>query len=78
MTSDMTTLKVRRSTREAVSSAARDAGLTVDAYLQKLLEEEQWRRRMARARADMIAADLEYASESAGWDAVSADGLSAD
>ena len=77
MTSEMTTIKVRKSTREAISREARRRGCTADEYLAALVAEEVWRERMQRARHDMAGADSDYASEVELWDAASAsDGVS--
>lgn len=76
MTGDMTTIKVRKSTRAAISREARRHGRTADEYLAALVAEDVWRERMQRAREDMANADPEYASEVALWDsATAADGL---
>ena len=75
MKQDMTTLKVTKSTREAVTSAARDKGMTADAFLQWLLEEQMWAERMAAAKAAMANPDDEYLEETRLWDSISGDGL---
>lgn len=75
MLSDMTTVKVRRSTRELISRAARQQGSTIDEYLTRLLEEQAWRDRIAEAARAMSAPDVEYAAEVAEWDAIASDGL---
>ncbi|CAB5009727.1 MAG: hypothetical protein F2881_05890 [Actinobacteria bacterium] len=78
MTSDMTTLKIRKATRDLFNEAARGAGLTADAYLSRLLDDETWRARMAQAKAVMATPDDGYAGETAEWDALSDDGLGAE
>lgn len=76
MTDEMTTIKVRKSTRAAISREARRRGTTADEYLAALVAEEIWRERMQRARQDMASADAEYASEVNLWDtATASDGV---
>ena len=77
MTSDMTTLKIRKSTRDTFNEAARRAGLTADAYLSRLLDDESWRARMEQAKSAMSNPDDGYPAETAEWDALSHDGLGA-
>jgi hypothetical protein len=74
MPSDITTVKVRRATRELISRAAREEHSTIDEYLTRLVEEEQWRHRMELARRLMAGVDEEYARETEVWDQAAADG----
>lgn len=74
MLSDMTTVKVRRSTRDLISRAAKEQGSTIDEYLTRLLEEQAWRERMAQAARAMSAPDADYAAEVAEWDDIASDG----
>ena len=73
MSTDMTTVKVRRATRERLSRAAREQHSTIDEYLTRLLDEAMWREQMALARACMADADEEYAADAEAWDATSGD-----
>lgn len=76
MTGDMTTIKVRKSTRAAISREARRHGRTADEYLAALVAEDIWRERMRRAREDMANPDPDYVSDTARWDSATAvDGL---
>lgn len=74
MPHDITTVKVRRSTRELISTAAREQESTIDEYLTRLVTEQRWRQRMELARRMMGAADAEYSHETDAWDAAAADG----
>lgn len=76
MSSEMTTVRIRRSTRELILAAARDQHCTVDEYVTGLVVEEQWRERMALAARLMTAPDSEYHSEVEMWDMAALDGLS--
>lgn len=75
MTSDMTTVKVRKETRELISHAARDEGSTIDEYLTKIVTEQLWRGRMDLARRMMQEPDADYLLETEAWDTTAADGL---
>jgi hypothetical protein len=66
----MTTLKVRTSTRDSITRAARANGLTVDKYLAHLQEEQLWRERLADARVAMAEPDPGYLEEIAVWDSL--------
>lgn len=70
MSSGMTTLKVRTSTRELITSAARAHGQTVDEYLTQLQREQSWREQMSAARTAMADPDAEYLEETAAWDSL--------
>lgn len=74
MPQEITTVKVRRATRELISRAAREQESTIDEYLTRLVTEQQWRQRMELARRMMGAVDAEYAREAEAWDAAAADG----
>ena len=71
----MTTVKVRKETRELISHAARDEGSTIDEYLTKIVTEQLWRERMELARHMMQEPDAEYLLETESWDTTAADGL---
>lgn len=75
MTTEMTTVKMRRATRIRLSDAARANHSTIDEYVTRLLDEALWRDRMERARACMSAAKDDYAQEVELWDEASPDGL---
>lgn len=75
MTQHMTTVKVRKETRELISHAARDEGSTIDDYLTKVVTEQLWRERMDLARRMMKEPDAEYLAETELWDSAAADGL---
>ncbi len=70
MPASMTTLKVRTSTRELITKAARARGKTVDEYLTDLQQERVWLEQMAAARAAMADPDAEYLDETAAWDSL--------
>ena len=70
MPTGMTTLKVRTSTRDSITRAARAHRMTVDEYLAHLQEEQLWRERLADARAAMAEPDPEYLEETAVWDSL--------
>lgn len=70
MTQGMTTLKVRMSTRDMITKAARAHGQTVDAFLSALLEEQAWRDEVSAARAVMAHPDDGYLEETAVWDSL--------
>ena len=74
MPRDMTTVKVRRATRERLSAAAGAHHKTIEEYLAFLLDEQQWRERVEQARAAMAEPDAEYAQETAWWDTAAEDG----
>lgn len=74
MPHEITTVKVRRATRELISRAAREQESTIDEYLTRLVTEQQWRQRMELARRMMGAGDGEYARETEAWDLAAADG----
>lgn len=76
MTQEMTTVKIRRSTRELISTGAREQHCTIDEYLTELVLESQWHERMVLARRLMASPDAEYLAEVEHWDASAADGLS--
>ena len=75
MTGHMTTVKVRKETRELISHAARDEGSTIDEYLTKIVTEQLWRERMELARHMMQEPDAEYLLDTESWDTTAADGL---
>ena len=74
MPSDMTTVKVRRATRERLSAAAGAHHKTIEEYLAFLLDEQQWRERVEQARAAMAEPDSDYVQETAWWDTAADDG----
>lgn len=74
-----TTIKVERILRERLRSAAKDRNMTINQFMDALLQEyesDQW---AAKAVAQMNAASdevwAEYMAESAVWDITSSDGL---
>jgi uncharacterized protein (DUF1778 family) len=71
----MTTVKVRKATRELISQAARDEGSTIDEFLTRIITEQLWRERMDLARRMMQTPDAEYRMETETWDTAAADGL---
>ena len=75
MTLRMTTVKVRKETRDLISHAARDEGSTIDDYLTRIVTEQLWRERMDLARRKMQDPDAEYLLETESWDTAAADGL---
>ncbi len=75
MPQHMTTVKVRKETRELISHAARDEGSTIDDYLTRIVTEQLWRERMALARLRMQEPDADYLLETESWDTTAADGL---
>jgi len=75
MKQEMTTLKVSKVTREAVTTAAREKGMTADAFLTWLIEEQMWAERMRIVKAAMAHPDQEYLEETRLWDSSSGDGL---
>lgn len=68
MSQSMTTLKIRRHTRDLIKDAAKRRGKTIDEYLADMMDEEIWRTRMAEARTAMADPDPEYVQETAEWD----------
>ena len=70
MPPSMTTLKVRTSTRELITTAARAHGKTVDEYLTELQREQSWREQVSAARTAMADPDAEYLEETAAWDSL--------
>ncbi|HYN56511.1 MAG TPA: hypothetical protein VES03_04850 [Motilibacterales bacterium] len=74
MAHEITTVKVRRTTRELISRAAHEQQSTIDEYLTRLVTEEQWRQRMELARRLMAAADADYVDETESWDVAAGDG----
>ena len=75
MAHDMTTVKLRRATRERLSQEARARHATIDEYLSWLLDEHLWRVRMDGAKRAMSEDDQEYAEEVASWETTAGDGL---
>jgi hypothetical protein len=75
MPHEMTTVKVRKSTRSLISHAARDEGSTIDDYLTRIVTEQLWRERMELARHMMKEPDAEYLLETETWDLAAADGM---
>jgi len=75
MKPDMTTLKVSKVTREAVTTAAREKGMTADAFLTWVIEEQMWAERMQIVKAAMAHPDQEYLADTRLWDSSSGDGL---
>jgi uncharacterized protein (DUF1778 family) len=75
MTNHMTTVKVRKETRELISHAARGEGSTIDEYLTRIITEHIWRERMDLARRMMQEPDADYLRTTEAWDMTSSDGV---
>ncbi len=71
----LTTIKVPRPLRERVSSEASRRGLTAAGLITDLLDEAERRERFAAVRCSYERVDAAYVEETAGWDALSGDGL---
>ncbi len=72
-----TTIKVTVHARDRINERARAQGVTPAVLLEQLLDEHDRVQRFAAVRAGYAAltADDDYDTESAEWDATSADGL---
>lgn len=68
MAANLTTIRVRVSTRDAIVRAAQARGQTIDEYLSELQQEQTWREQMAAARVAMADPDDEYLEETAAWE----------
>ena len=75
MKQEMTTLKVSKVTREAVTTAAREKGMTADAFLTWLIEEQMWAERMRIVKAAMAHPDEEYLEETRWWERLSEESI---
>lgn len=79
MTWDMTTVKVRKATRERIACAARAENLTAGEFLERVIGEWERQRRLDSARNAMAGAAAEdarsYAAELDDWDQALLDGL---
>lgn len=72
-----TTIKVTPRARDRINERARARGVTPSAFLEILLDEYDRAQRFAAVRAAYAALppDDDYYTETAEWDAVTADGL---
>ena len=70
MREDMTSVKVRKSTRDRLNAEARRRSMSADRYIEFLMDEALWAGRLERAARDMAQADSAYAAETAAWESV--------
>lgn len=79
MPSDMTTVKVRKATRERIACAARAEKLTAGEFLERVVSAWERQHRLEDARNAMAGASAEdarsYAAELDEWDQALLDGL---
>ena len=69
----MTTVKVRKATRDRINAEARQRRMSADQYIEYLLDEAMWAARLEQARSDMSSPDASYVEETRAWDVLQAD-----
>lgn len=79
MTSEITTVKLRKTTRERIACAARAENLTAGEFLERVISAWERQRRLDDARNAMAGASAEdarsYSAELDEWDQALLDGL---